>query len=81
MANNSVKLIEIIAKSLVDNPDEVVVKAEKSGKSTVVSLSVANSDMGKVIGKQGRIAKAIRTVLKASSIQSNDNVILNIEDK
>ena len=81
MANNSVKLIEIIAKSLVDNPDEVVVKAEKSGKSTVVSLSVANSDMGKVIGKQGRIAKAIRTVLKASSIQRNDNVILNIEDK
>ena len=61
------ELVEVIAKSLVENPDEVVVTETESPKETVVLLSVAASDMGKVIGKQGRIAKAIRTVVKAAA--------------
>ena len=54
------ELVEIIAKALVDNPDEVVVTQKEDGRNIVVELHVASSDMGKVIGKQGRIAKAIR---------------------
>ena len=54
------ELVEVIAKALVDHPDEVVVTEKTEGKNTVVELHVAASDMGKVIGKQGRIAKAIR---------------------
>ena len=54
------ELVEVIAKSLVEHPEEVVVTEKESGKSTVIELKVAQSDMGKVIGKQGRIAKAIR---------------------
>ena len=57
------ELVEVIAKSLVDNPDEVVVTEKDTGKSLVLELKVASSDMGKVIGRQGRIAKAIRTVV------------------
>ena len=61
------ELVEVIAKSLVDNPDEVVVTEKDTGKSLVLELKVASSDMGKVIGKQGRIAKAIRSVVKAAA--------------
>ncbi len=61
------ELVEVIARALVDHPDEVVVTEEESGKNLVVKLKVAESDMGKVIGKQGRIAKAIRSVVKAAS--------------
>ena len=61
------ELVEVIAKSLVDNPDEVVVTEKESGKALVLELKVAASDMGKVIGKQGRIAKAIRSVVKAAA--------------
>ena len=65
------ELVEVIAKNLVDNPDEVVVTEEGNGRNITIKLHVAQSDMGKVIGKQGRIAKAIRAVVKAAS--SNDN--------
>ena len=60
-------LVEVIAKSLVENPDEVVVTQKENGKTTVIELKVAPSDMGKVIGKQGRVAKAIRSVVKAAA--------------
>ena len=60
-------LLEVIAKSLVDNPDEVVVTEKETEKGLVLELKVAPSDMGKVIGKQGRIAKALRTIMRAGS--------------
>ena len=65
-------LVEFIAKSLVDEPSEVkvAVKADEAGEETTIELSVAKDDMGKVIGKQGRIAKAIRTVVRAASVKS-----------
>ena len=72
------ELVEVIAKSLVDNPDEVVVTQTESEKAIVVELRVAQSDMGKVIGKQGRIAKAIRTVVKAAATKANAKVIVEI---
>lgn len=71
------ELVEVIAKNLVDNPDEVVVTEETNGKVITIKLHVAQSDMGKVIGKQGRIAKAIRAVVKAAS--SNDNKRVDVE--
>nr|MBQ8251983.1 KH domain-containing protein [Lachnospiraceae bacterium] len=71
------ELVEVIAKALVDNPDEVVVTEKAEGKTITVELHVAPSDMGKVIGKQGRIAKAIRAVVKAASV--NDNKKVNVE--
>ena len=61
------ELVEVIAKALVDNPDEVVVTESENDDELVIELKVAPSDMGKVIGKQGRIAKAIRSVVKAAS--------------
>ena len=61
------ELVEIIAKALVEHPDEVLVTQKEEGKHITIELHVAASDMGKVIGKQGRIAKAIRTVVKASA--------------
>ena len=72
------ELVEIIAKALVDNPDEVVVTEKEDGKNLVVELHVASSDMGKVIGKQGRIAKAIRSVVKAASSKDNKRVDVEI---
>ncbi|MCR5309889.1 MAG: KH domain-containing protein [Lachnospiraceae bacterium] len=71
------ELVEVIAKALVDNPDEVVVSERKEGKNTIIELHVAQSDMGKVIGKQGRIAKSIRTVVKAAG--SGDNSRVDVE--
>ncbi|MBP5151411.1 MAG: KH domain-containing protein [Lachnospiraceae bacterium] len=71
------ELVEVIAKALVDNPDEVVVTERKEGKNTIIELHVAQSDMGKVIGKQGRIAKSIRTVVKAAG--SGDNSRVDVE--
>ena len=61
------ELVEVIARALVDNPDEVVVTETEKEDTTVIELKVAPSDMGKVIGKQGRIAKAIRSVVKAAA--------------
>ena len=65
------ELVLFIAKSLVDNPDAVSVETKQDGDYTVIELHVAEGDMGKVIGKQGRIAKAIRTVVKAASVREN----------
>ena len=72
------ELVEVIAKSLVDNPDEVVVTEKDTGRSLVLELKVASSDMGKVIGKQGRIAKAIRSVVKAAASKEDKKVIVDI---
>lgn len=72
------ELVEVIAKNLVDYPDEVVVTEKEEGKHITVELHVAASDMGKVIGKQGRIAKAIRAVVKAASSKENKKVDVEI---
>ena len=74
-----VKLVEVIAKSLVENPDAVEV-TEKAGKNStmVIELNVAPEDMGKVIGKQGRIAKALRSVVKAAATKANKKVVVEI---
>ena len=74
------ELVEYIAKSLVDDPSEVIVNQIEGEKSTILELRVAATDLGKVIGKQGRIAKAIRTVLNASSTKSGKRVVLEILD-
>jgi len=72
------ELVRSIALSLVDNPDEVsVATIEKEGE-TVIELKVATADMGKVIGKQGRIAKAIRVVVKAAAAKNNKNIGVEI---
>ncbi len=72
------KLVEAIAKSLVDNPEAVVVTESEDRRGTVIELRVAPDDMGKVIGKQGRIAKALRTVVKAAAIKNNKKVTVEI---
>ena len=72
------ELVEVIAKSLVDYPDEVQVTETGNDKAVVLELKVAQSDMGKVIGKQGRIAKAIRTVVKAAASKEDRKVIVEI---
>lgn len=72
------QLVEMIAKALVDYPDQVNVKEVESDQSITVELRVAPEDMGKVIGKQGRIAKAIRTVVKAASVKENKRVVVEI---
>ena len=71
------EFVEVVAKALVDHPEEVVVTEKVEGKNITVELHVAADDMGKVIGKQGRIAKAIRTVVKAAS--SKDNTRVDVE--
>ena len=73
------ELVEVIAKALVENPDEVVVIESVKDDETVIELSVAPADMGKVIGKQGRIAKAIRSVVKAASSKEDKKVIVEIQ--
>ncbi|WP_313756586.1 KH domain-containing protein [Tissierella sp.] len=72
------ELVEFIAKSLVENPDEVVVNEIEGSQSIIIELKVHPDDMGKVIGKQGRIAKAIRTVVKAAAIKDNKRVVVEI---
>ncbi len=72
------ELLEFIAKSMVSNPDAVEVTVTEKETSTVLQLHVAEDDMGKVIGKQGRIAKAIRTVMKAAASSENKKVIVDI---
>jgi predicted RNA-binding protein YlqC (UPF0109 family) len=73
------ELVEVIAKALVDHPDEVVVTEKKEGKNIRIQLHVSPSDMGKVIGKQGRIAKAIRSVVKAASSKEDLRVDVDID--
>lgn len=71
------ELVEVIARALVDYPEEVAVTETENDKSIVIELRVAQADMGKVIGKQGRIAKAIRSVVKAAA--SRDKVNVDVE--
>lgn len=72
------ELVETIAKALVDSPDEVVVTEKETDKTIVLELKVATDDVGKIIGKQGKIAKAIRSVVKAASSKCNKKVIVDI---
>jgi predicted RNA-binding protein YlqC (UPF0109 family) len=72
------ELVEFIARSLVDHPEKVEVTQVDGERSLIVELRVAPEDMGKVIGKQGRIAKAIRTVVKASAVKQNKRVVVEI---
>lgn len=78
MEVNMRELLENIAKALVDYPDEVFVNEIQNEKSIILELKVSKDDMGKVIGKQGRIAKAIRTVVKAAAIKDNRRVVVDI---
>ena len=75
------ELVEVLAKALVEKPDEVVVNQTEDSDSITVELQVAQSDMGKVIGKSGRIAKAIRTVVKAASTKTDKRVNVEIVQK
>ena len=74
------ELVEVIARALVDDPESVVVNEREEKKTTVLEVRVAESDMGKVIGKQGRIAKAIRSVVKAAAAKEDKKVIVDIMD-
>ena len=73
-------LVEVIAKSLVDNPNEVHVNEVQGEPDLILELRVAPEDMGKVIGKQGKVAKAIRTVVKAAALNENRKVVVEIID-
>ncbi len=73
-----VELVEVLAKALVDEPDEVKINTVNKNKTVIIQLSVAPDDMGKVIGKQGRIARAIRTVVRANAIKKQKKVIVEI---
>lgn len=72
------ELLEVIARNLVDNPEQVTVSEIKGDRSIILELRVAPEDMGKVIGKQGRIAKAIRTVVKAAAIHEDKRIVVEI---
>ncbi|MBN2443502.1 MAG: KH domain-containing protein [Spirochaetales bacterium] len=73
-------LVEYIAKSLVDSPNSVEVNVIEGEKSTILELKVAQEDIGKVIGKSGRIARAIRTILSAAAAKTDKRVVLEILD-
>ncbi|MGI6224690.1 MAG: KH domain-containing protein [Peptococcales bacterium] len=72
------ELVEFLAKSLVDNPEQVQVREVEGERSVILELTVASEDMGKIIGKQGRIAKAIRTVVKAAATREGKKVVVEI---
>ena len=74
------ELLEYLARSLVDNPDEVRVEETGSGEQVTLRLTVAKEDVGKVIGKQGRIARALRTVVKASAVKDGKQATIEIVD-
>ena len=74
------ELVEVIASALVDNPSEVVVTETETEEGIVLSLTVAPDDMGKVIGKQGRIAKAIRTVVRAAGSKGDKKIMVDIQN-
>lgn len=74
------ELVLYVAKALVDEPDEVEVNLIEGESSTILELKVAASDIGKVIGKHGRIAKAVRTILSAASTKTGKRVVLEILD-
>jgi predicted RNA-binding protein YlqC (UPF0109 family) len=72
------ELVEVIVKALVDNQDEVNITQKEEENATLIEIRVADGDMGKVIGKQGRIAKSIRAVVKAASSKEDKKVIVDI---
>ena len=72
------ELVEVIASALVDSPEDVVVTETEDEKQIVLNLTVAPEDMGKVIGKQGRIAKAIRTVVRAAGSKGDKKIMVDI---
>ncbi|MFA7108580.1 MAG: KH domain-containing protein [Sphaerochaetaceae bacterium] len=74
------ELVEYIVKSIVDDPEQVKIEVVEGEKSTILELRVAQDDIGKVIGKQGRIAKAIRTILSASVTKTGKHAVLEILD-
>lgn len=74
------ELVEYMVKSLVDNPDEVEIHEVEGEKSTILELKVRKEDIGKVIGKHGRIARAIRTILNASATKLGKKIVLEILD-
>ena len=74
------ELVEVITKALVDDPDSVEVKERMEKKTTILEVRVADTYIGKVIGKQGRIAKAIRSVVKAAAAKEDKKVIVDIMD-
>ena len=73
------ELVEVMAKALVEHPEEVTVTETEKDGETVLELKVASSDLGKVIGKQGRIAKAIRSVVKAAASKEDKKVVVEIQ--
>ena len=73
------ELVEVMAKALVEHPEEVTVTETEKNGETILELKVAPSDMGKVIGKQGRIAKAIRSVVKAAASKEDKKVVVEIQ--
>lgn len=75
------ELVEVIARALVDDPDKVVVAEEENDREINVTLRVAKEDMGKVIGRSGRIAKAIRAVVKAAATKTDKHVNVDILDE
>jgi uncharacterized protein len=74
------ELIEYVARALVENPDEVSVTEEWDGQRHVIHLDVADSDMGKVIGRGGRVAESMRALLKVASVREDTRAILDIGD-
>lgn len=73
-------LIETLAKALVESPDEVIVDVEQDGETTYVNLEVAESDMGRIIGRQGRTAKSLRAILNAAGVRHKTHYELDILD-
>ena len=73
------ELVEYIAKNLVNHPDEVQIKSRETRSSTILELTVAQGDTGRVIGKQGRVANAIRSLLKVMATRDDTRIILEID--
>ena len=73
------EVIEVIAKALVDDPTKVKVEETVDGDTTICTLTVAEADMGKVIGKSGKIAKAISSIVKSAAIRAEKKVVLEIK--
>ena len=80
METEAKELLEYLARSLVDNAEEVRVTATETEQALVLELSVAKADIGKVIGKQGRIARALRTIVKASAVKNGKRAVVEIVD-
>jgi len=72
------ELVEFIAKSLVENPEQVAINEVEGDRTTIIELKVAQEDMGKIIGKQGKTARAIRTILNATAAKAGKKAVLEI---